>query len=88
MIPKKLALKNCAKGLHAPFQIIGFLELDKNTKPPVHCTEGFSDSEGSRTPNLRIRSAVLYPVKLQSHPLKWAANILNAAQRVGQFREK
>ena len=26
-----------------------------------------SDSEGIRTPNLLIRSQVLYPVKLQSH---------------------
>ena len=37
----------------------------------------FSDPVGIRTPNLRIRSAMLYPVELQSHfcPSKRGAKI-------------
>lgn len=44
-------------------------------KKPASSAGFKSDTVGIRTPNLRIRSAMLYPVELQCHSVKRGANI-------------
>ena len=50
---------------------INFSSLQKSTKKRVTTKIAtlilFGEPEGTRTPNLLIRSQVLYPIKLQVH---------------------
>ena len=51
-------------------------EWPESKKPDCPAQRAFRDPVGIRTPNLRIRSAMLYPVELQSRfPLKPEAKI-------------